>query len=95
MSQLIVVATITANPGSEAALEAILQTLVAPSRLEQGCLRYDLHREPAAPGTFVFLETWESRAALDAHMATPHFREARGRQEGLWATRNARHLEQI
>jgi quinol monooxygenase YgiN len=95
MPQLVVVAAITALPGSEADLAAILQGLVAPTRLEAGCVRYDLHRDAADPAVLVFLETWASREAHKAHMATPHFLEARGRQEGLVAGRSVRMLEQI
>lgn len=95
MPQLIVDATITALPGSEAELAAILQGLVAPTRLEAGCLRYDLHRDAADPSVLVFLETWASREAHQAHMTTPHFQEARARQEGLVASRSVRMLKPI
>ena len=43
-----------------------------PSRAEAGCLEYRTFR--GADGAALFLkEEWESRAALDAHMGTPHF----------------------
>ena len=93
MSQIAVVAVMTALPGSEAALAEVLGSLVAPTRREAGCLRYDLHRDPGAPGTLVFLEAWESREAHQAHLKTPHFLSARARQEGLVASREVRILE--
>jgi quinol monooxygenase YgiN len=95
MPQLIVAATITAQPGSEAELTEVLQGLVAPTRLETGCVRYDLHRDAADPAVLVFLETWASREAHKAHMATPHFLAARAEQECLVASRSVRMLEQI
>ena len=95
MSQIVVVAAITACPGAEASLAEVLTTLVAPTRLEEGCLRYDLHQDTRNPATLVFLETWESREAHQAHMKTPHFLEARGRQEGLVASRDVKILSQI
>jgi len=91
----IVVASITAHPGREARLEAVLAGLVAPSRAEAGCLRYDLHRRVDDPATFVFLEAWESPQAHAAHKETPHFQAARREQEGLVLRREARILEPL
>ncbi len=43
-----------------------------PSRAEAGCLEYRTFR--GAEGDALFLkEKWESQAALDEHMGTPHF----------------------
>ena len=95
MSEIVIVATLTAQPGSETALEAILSGLVAPSRAEAGCLQYDLHRDPANPAVFAFIETWASREAHQAHLQTAHFRDARGRQEGLVAAREERFMEKL
>ncbi|WP_306602145.1 putative quinol monooxygenase [Geothrix sp. 21YS21S-2] len=80
---LAVLAFVTARPGCEAALAAELGSMVPPTRLEPGCLRYDLHRDPANPASLAFLESWESRGALAAHMATPAFRASRDRQKDL------------
>lgn len=44
-----VVAVITAKPGSEDAVRAALEALVAPTRAEAGCLSYDLSESVAAP----------------------------------------------
>jgi quinol monooxygenase YgiN len=70
---LIVVATIIAQPGHEAAVRAALEQVVAPSRAEAGCRRYELHVDNSAPGKFVMLEEWTSAEALAEHEATPHF----------------------
>lgn len=95
MSHVVVVASITARPGAEAALAAELSVQVAPAREEAGCLRYDLHRDPANPATLVFLETWASREDLTAHMNTPRFLAARERQKELVAGRDIKVLEKI
>ena len=95
MSAITVVAIVTAQPGAEAALQSILLGLVAPTRLEAGCLRYDLHRDPLNPQTLVFLETWDNRAAHQAHMQTPGFLAARAAQQGLVAGKDVRILEQL
>jgi len=92
MPQISVVAFMSPTPGKEAELAQVLQELVPPTRLEQGCLRYDLLREPEC-GALVFLEDWESREAHQAHKATPHFVASRARQEGLVAARDVKILE--
>ena len=71
---LIVVATITAHPGHEAAVRGALEQVVPPSRAEAGCHRYELHVDNSAPAKFVMLEEWSGEAALKEHEATPHFR---------------------
>lgn len=67
-----VVATFQARPGKEAELRSALLGLVAPTRKEVGCLNYDLHQSPEDPAKFLFHENWTSKAALDAHLQTPH-----------------------
>ena len=47
--------------------------LLAPTHAEPGCKRYELY-ESDATGRFYLYETWESQAALDQHMASPHFK---------------------
>lgn len=75
MPDLIVVATITAHPGSELLVRSALDQIVPPSRAEAGCIRYDLHQDLGDPATFVMLEAWDDAEALARHEATPHFRE--------------------
>ena len=51
----------------------LYQALIAQTRLESGCLAYDLYHDLKNPGHFVFIEEWPDRAALDAHCNTEHF----------------------
>ena len=69
-----VVATIKVKPGVEERARALLRDGVAPTRLEPGCLNYDLHQSSTDPTEFLFHENWASDAALDAHLAatSPH-----------------------
>lgn len=81
MSVVYVSAKIQAASGQEDAMEAVLAAVIGDVRAEKGCIRYDLHRCLNEPGTFLFYETWESQAALEAHGNTPHIarmREAMG-----------------
>lgn len=72
MTDLNVVALISAKPGSEAIVRDALTELVGHTRQEEGCLKYELFESAATPGTFVTIEEWTDQAALDAHMASPH-----------------------
>lgn len=73
MKDLIVVATITAKEGNEVLVREALERVVPPSRVEAGCLRYDLNIDLGNHASFVMLEAWRDQDALDAHEATPHF----------------------
>jgi quinol monooxygenase YgiN len=70
---IIINAHIQAAPGHEKELGNALHAMVAPSRKEPGVLAYELHVDPESPGKFMFYEKFASQAALDAHLASPHF----------------------
>jgi quinol monooxygenase YgiN len=75
---LTVVAEMLARPGKEDALRERLLALVAPTRQEEGCVQYDLHRSTEEEGRFVFYENWTSRNCLDRHLKTPHLTQFLG-----------------
>lgn len=52
---------------------ALYKELTAESRKEQGCLSYELYQDTENPCILTMLETWENKAALDAHSASAHF----------------------
>lgn len=74
MPPLTVVAKVVARKDSAEAVERELLRLIAPTRKEDGCIEYKLHRDSEDPALFIFYETWESPAALDMHMNTEHFK---------------------
>lgn len=67
-----VVAHIVAKPEKVEELKAMLLGLIEPTRKEAGCVRYELHVNNADPNEFTFIEEWESDAALDVHLQSPH-----------------------
>ena len=81
-----VVATFQARPGKETELRTALLGLLAPTRKEIGCLNYDLHQAPDDPARFLFHENWTSKAALDAHMQSPHLKALIPRVDELCTT---------
>ena len=50
-------------------IQAARETLVEPSRVEPGCIRYDLWQDAAEPTRFAMVEAWESNEALDTHLS--------------------------
>lgn len=75
--------------GQEASLEAELRALVAPTRREEGCLVYELHRAEGLPGTFLLHEVWASREHHNRHTKTAHFLCWSARKDALLASRDA------
>lgn len=84
-----------AREGQETLLEAELRALVGPSRKEEGCLRYDLHRSIDAPGALLLHEVWTSREAHTEHSHTPHFLRWNARKDALLASREGTFWMQI
>jgi quinol monooxygenase YgiN len=80
-----VIAYHRARPGQEKALREALLAVCGPTRAEKGCLNYDLHDSPEEPGVLVFLENWQSKADLDAHLASAHIDAFRAIAPGLLA----------
>jgi quinol monooxygenase YgiN len=89
------VVILRAKDGQDRLLEEELRALIAPTRREDGCLRYDLHRGAAAPGTFLLHEVGASREHHRLHTKTPHFLRWDARKDALLATREATFWSQI
>ncbi len=74
-----VVAHIHAKPGLESELRRVLEAFVAPTRQEQGCIRYDLFVDLDNPLKFTFIEEWASRDSLILHGQSAHIATGRAR----------------
>jgi quinol monooxygenase YgiN len=60
-------------------LVSLLERMQDASRREDGCIRYGFFAAVEDPLSFVAVEEWADREALDRHFATPHLQEfARG-----------------
>ncbi|MEZ0229621.1 MAG: putative quinol monooxygenase [Planctomycetota bacterium] len=71
MSKVRVIARGKAKKGQESAVRELLQSLVEPTRREEGCIKYELLQGTTDPADFVMAEEWASEAALDAHLEKP------------------------
>ncbi|NBD27260.1 putative quinol monooxygenase [Paenibacillus glycinis] len=95
MSAITIVAILKARKGNERLLRDELLKVAAPSRAEAGCLDYVLHESAEHPEQFVFYETWQDQAALDAHIASSHYRAYRQAAEAWLDTREVYRLNII
>jgi len=92
---LTLVVALRAKEGQHLLLEAELRALVGPTRKEEGCLQYDLHRGADQPGTFLFHEVWASREHHAAHTRTPHFLRWNARKDALVGSLESAFWQQI
>jgi quinol monooxygenase YgiN len=92
-----IVVLLKAREGQEPLLEAELRALLGPTRREDGCIIYDLHRGADAHGSYSFLlhEVWATREAHRLHTQTPHFIRWNARKDSLLTTRDASFWTQI
>ena len=49
-----------------------LRKLLFPTRSEDGCVNYDLHRSIENTAIYIFYENWKSKSHLDAHLQSQH-----------------------
>lgn len=84
-----------AKEGQATLLEAELRALVAPTRREEGCLRFDLYRAADAPGALLLHEVWASREDHARHTKTPHFLRWNARKDAVLASRESAFWKQI
>lgn len=69
-----VIAFVSVKPGMEEEFIRAAAPCIAASRFEEGVLRYDLWREKDGERRFVFDELYTDQAAVQAHMASDHFK---------------------
>jgi quinol monooxygenase YgiN len=72
---IVVVGRVRTDAGKRDELVRIGQAVAGASREEPGCISYRLYEDSERPGDFVFVEEWESRAALYEHFRTQHVAE--------------------
>jgi len=66
--------TFIAKEGSEDKMKELLSAMVAPSKIEDGCIFYDIFQYENNRRKFMAVETWRDEAALDGHKATEHYK---------------------
>jgi len=70
-------------PGRIAEARAEMARVIEASLAEDGCRAYSYAEDVTEPGLFRVHEEWGSRAALDAHFATPHMKRWQAERDKL------------
>jgi quinol monooxygenase YgiN len=70
-----IIAEIVSKPDKADELRALMVPFAEKARTEPGCQHYALLEVQSEPGRFLTYETWADKAAIDAHMKTPHIQE--------------------
>ncbi|MBY4574515.1 MULTISPECIES: putative quinol monooxygenase [Gordonia] len=75
MPEVIVVATISPQPGEEQAVRDAVLAAIPKVHDEPGCVKYALHEATGDSTDLVMIERWESLEALGAHSKAPALAE--------------------
>ncbi len=86
MSEVVVVGAFTARDGKESEAEEAFKALVDPTHAEDGCILYALHRGHDDPRKLAFVERWESKEKLDAHLESDHVKDVLAKADDLFAS---------
>jgi quinol monooxygenase YgiN len=89
------VVLLKAREGQEPLLEAELRALVGPTRREEGCIVYDLHRGADLASAYLLHEVWATREAHRLHTQTAHFIRWNARKDALLAGRDVTFWTQV
>ena len=54
-------------------VKQIALQLIEQSRLEDGCISYDLFQSSSSQNCLLFCETWRDKEAFNAHLNTKHY----------------------
>ncbi|MDA0128241.1 putative quinol monooxygenase [Vibrio sp. MarTm2] len=95
MSKLTIVANIIAKQDKIEVVKSELIKLIEPTRLEEGCIDYDLHQDNENPAHFVFLENWTSRDLLQKHLQSEHIAAYKAATAGAVESFNLNELTHI
>lgn len=60
--------------GGEEEFKELARELINNSQQEEGCIEYQLYRAQDKNSVFCFIEKWRTRADLEAHFETEHFK---------------------
>lgn len=73
--KIIVIGRVACRPDQRQQLISLLEEMQDNSRREEGCISYGFFEAIVAENSFIAVEEWASREALDRHFAQPHLAE--------------------
>lgn len=83
---VLLIARFKAKPDRIDEVRRALVSLLEPTRAEEGCLFYHLHRDRNDPAHFVFYEGFRDQSAFDVHVDAPYIKGFLERSEELLAS---------
>lgn len=75
MTKFVVIAKINALDGYEIDVATQIDGLAILTRAENGCIRYEIYRDPQNNGSTLIYEVWTDFAAWRAHVGTAHLQD--------------------
>jgi quinol monooxygenase YgiN len=87
---LLVVSALSIDPARREDILLAVRELTVNTREEAGCVGFRLLQDPDNPNDLVFLETWQSRDALDSHLSTAPVARFRERLAGAITARDTK-----
>ena len=82
MAALTIIAKLKVKPGADEQLFEACRKLAEPTRAEEGCINYDMHRS-IEDGTIMFYENWTTKPLWEQHMNSPHLSKFSEETEGM------------
>jgi quinol monooxygenase YgiN len=80
------IAHLHARPDKTDELNALLTSLLEPTREETGCIRFELLQNRQSPTEFAIVSTWHNEQAVQHHIGTSHSQRAITRLADLLAS---------
>jgi len=65
--------TFIAKEGCEDKMKELLSAMVKPSKIEDGCIFYEIFQYNNNKRKFMAYESWRDEKALDGHKASAHY----------------------
>jgi quinol monooxygenase YgiN len=84
MSEVVVVGAFIVREGKESEAAEVFKGLVEPTHAEDGCILYALHQGNDDPRRFAFIEPWESKDAIGAHLESDHVKALLAKADDLF-----------
>jgi quinol monooxygenase YgiN len=92
----VIVAEFEVRPEAiDAFLEAAIADASASIANEAGCRQFDVTRSNEHPNQVLLYEVYNSQAAFDAHLETPHLKAFRDQIDPWVVTRQVRRLTRV
>jgi len=85
--------TFIAKDGCEEKMKALLSAMVKPSKVEDGCMFYEIVQYENNRKKFMAVETWRDEKALDGHKTSAHYKIYKSSYEPYCAHKYTDELE--